>query len=86
MQSFPIGIKPNGLNINYNCGSTFPEILRKYVKKFKGDLGIALDGDADRVIMCDEKGQIINGTKCAMIAQRWKRKNIERRCDWNAYV
>ena len=83
---FSIGIKPNGLS-NYNCGSTFPEILRKYVKKFKGDLGIALDGGTDRVIMCDEKGQIINGDQIiAMIAQRWKRKNIERQCDWNAYV
>ena len=74
---FSIGIKPNGLNINYNCGSTFPKVLRKYVKKFKADLGIALDGDADRVIMCDEKSQIIDGDQIiAMIAQRWKRKKI----------
>tara|TARA_B100001059_G_scaffold162307_1_gene161872 strand:- start:1039 stop:2370 length:1332 start_codon:yes stop_codon:yes gene_type:complete len=74
---FPIGINPNGLNINYNCGSTYPEILKKYVKKLKADLGIALDGDADRVIMCDEKAQIINGDQIiAMIAQRWKRKKI----------
>ena len=74
---FSIGVKPNGLNINYNCGSTFPEILRKYVKKFKAHLGIALDGDADRVIMCDEKAQIIDGDQIiAMIAKRWKRKKI----------
>ena len=74
---FPIGVKPNGININYNCGSTFPEILRKYVKKFKADLGIALDGDADRVIMCDEKAQIIDGDQIiAMIARRWKTKKI----------
>ena len=74
---FSIGTEPNGLNINYNCGSTFPEILRKYVKKFKADLGIALDGDADRVIMCDEKAQIIDGDQIiAMIAKRWKRKKI----------
>ncbi len=74
---FPIGIKPNGLNINLNCGSTFPEILRKHVKKFKADLGIALDGDADRVIMCDENAQIIDGDQIiAMIAKRWKRKKI----------
>ena len=72
-----IGVKPNGLNINYNCGSTYPEVLRKYVKKFKADLGIALDGDADRVIMCDEKAQIIDGDQIiAMIAKRWKRKKI----------
>ena len=74
---FPIGVKPNGLNINYNCGSTFPEILQKYVKKFKADLGIALDGDADRVIMCNERAEIIDGDQIiAMIAKRWKRKKI----------
>ena len=74
---FPIGVKPNGLNINYNCGSTFPEILKKYVKKFKADLGIALDGDADRVIMCNERAEIIDGDQIiAMIAKRWKRKKI----------
>ena len=74
---FSIGIKPNGLNINYNCGSTFPELLKKYVKKFNADLGISLDGDADRVIMCDEKAQIIDGDQIiAMIAKRWKRKKI----------
>jgi len=74
---FSIGVKPNGLNINLNCGSTFPEILRKHVKKFNADLGIALDGDADRVIMCDEKGKIIDGDQIiAMIAKRWKRKKI----------
>ena len=72
-----IGVKPNGININHNCGSTFPKILKKYVKKFKADLGISLDGDADRVIMCDEKFQIIDGDQIiAMIAKRWKRKKI----------
>ena len=72
-----IGISPNGLNINNNCGSTFPGVLKKSVKKFKADLGIALDGDADRVIMCDEKSQIIDGDQIiAMIAKRWKRKKI----------
>ena len=74
---FPIGINPNGLNINYKCGSTFPQIIKKNVKKFKADLGIALDGDADRVIMCDEKSQIVDGDQIiAMIAKRWKRKKI----------
>ena len=76
---FSIGVKPNGLNINYKCGSTFPQLLKKNVKKFKADLGIALDGDADRVIMCDEKSQIIDGDQLiAMIAKRWKRKKILR--------
>ncbi len=74
---FPLGIKPNGLNINHKCGSTHPEVIKKYVKKFRADLGIALDGDADRVIMCDEKSNIINGDQIiAMIAKRWKRKKI----------
>ena len=74
---FTIGVKPNGLNINYNCGSTFPEVLKRKVKKFKADIGIALDGDADRVIMCDEKANIVNGDQIiAMIAQRWKRKKF----------
>jgi phosphoglucosamine mutase len=74
---FSIGIKPNGLNINLKCGSTYPELLKKYVKKFKANIGISLDGDADRVIMCDEKSQLIDGDQIiAMIAKRWKRKNI----------
>ena len=74
---FPLGVKPNGLNINYKCGSTFPKFLKKNVRKFKADIGIALDGDADRVIMCDEKSQIIDGDQIiAMIASRWKRKKI----------
>ena len=72
-----IGVDPNGLNINRNCGSTFPKVLQKHVKKFKAHLGIALDGDADRVIMCDEKSRIIDGDQIiAMIAKRWKRKRI----------
>ena len=74
---FSLGVKPNGLNINYKCGSTFPKFIKKNVKKFKADIGIALDGDADRVIMCDEKSQIIDGDQIiAMIASRWKRKKI----------
>ena len=74
---FPIGINPNGLNINYKCGSTHPEIIKKFVKKYKADIGIALDGDADRVIMCNEQSQIVDGDQIiAMIAKRWKRKKI----------
>ena len=74
---FTTGITPNGLNINYKCGSTHPEIIKKSVKKYKADIGIALDGDADRVIMCDEKSQLIDGDQIiAMIAKRWKRKKI----------
>ncbi len=73
----PIGVEPNGLNINYGCGSTNPSKIQRFVKKYKANLGIALDGDADRVIMCDEKSSIVNGDQIiAMIAKRWKRKKI----------
>ncbi len=72
-----LGNKPNGFNINKNCGSTFPEKLKKNVKKHKAHLGISLDGDADRVIMCDEKGSIIDGDQIiAALAVFWKKKKI----------
>ena len=71
------GISPNGLNINNKCGSTFPKKIKFLTKKHKADLGISLDGDADRVILCDEKGNIIDGDQIiAMLAKRWKRKKI----------
>ncbi len=56
-----IGAKPDGFNINKNCGSTKPEFLKKHVIKNKADLGIALDGDGDRVVMVNAKGEIIIG-------------------------
>jgi phosphoglucosamine mutase len=72
-----IGDKPNGFNINKNCGSTHPQILQKKVKQYKADLGISFDGDADRIIMCDEKGSIIDGDQIiAAIAMEWKKKKI----------
>ncbi len=74
-----IGIKPNGLNINENCGSTFPSKIKSAVKKFKAHIGISLDGDADRIIMCDEKGLIIDGDQIiAALVIRWKRKKMLR--------
>ena len=74
---FPIGVKPNGLNINRKCGSTYPSKICSAVKKFKAHIGISFDGDADRVIMCDEKGKIIDGDQIiAMLAKRWKFKHI----------
>ncbi|MDA7923435.1 phosphoglucosamine mutase [Candidatus Pelagibacter sp.] len=76
---FSIGINPNGLNINKNCGSTFPNKIRLAVKKYKAHIGISLDGDADRIIMCDEKGTVIDGDQIiAAIAMRWKRKKMLR--------
>ena len=72
-----IGIDPNGLNINYKCGSTHPWKIQYEVKKTKAHVGISFDGDADRVIMCDENGKIIDGDQIiAMLAKRWKTKNI----------
>ena len=72
-----IGVKPNGLNINENCGSTYPSKIKSAVKKFKAHVGISFDGDADRIIMCDEKGKIIDGDQIiAMLARRWKSKKI----------
>ena len=72
-----IGINPDGFNINKNCGSTHPELIQQSVKTHKADIGIAFDGDADRVIMCDEKGEIIDGDQIiATIAKNWKKKKI----------
>ena len=74
-----IGVNPNGLNINKNCGSTFPEKIKSAVKKHKAHIGISLDGDADRIIMCDENAKIIDGDQIiAMLARRWKEKKILR--------
>jgi phosphoglucosamine mutase len=74
-----IGVAPNGLNINEKCGSTHTNKMRTAVKKYKAHLGIALDGDADRIILCDEKSKIIDGDQIlAMLAKRWKLKKILR--------
>ena len=74
---FETGVSPNGLNINDKCGSTFPNKIKALTKKHKADIGITLDGDADRIIICDEKGNIIDGDKIiATLAERWKRKKI----------
>ena len=72
-----IGINPNGLNINDKCGSTFPIRIKSAVKKNKAHVGISFDGDADRIIMCDENGKIVDGDQIiAMLAKRWKIKRI----------
>lgn len=70
-----IGCEPNGVNINEKCGSTHPEALCAAVVKHKADLGIALDGDADRVLIADETGRLIDGDQIlALIAQSWVRE------------
>ena len=76
---YQYGTSPNGFNINHNCGSTFPNKIKSLVKKYKTHIGISLDGDADRIIISDEKGNIIDGDQIiAMLATRWKKKNILR--------
>ncbi len=68
------GTSPDGENINKNCGSTMPQYLRESVLENRADIGIALDGDADRVIFVDEKGSIIDGDKIlACFAYYWKK-------------
>lgn len=62
-----IGVEPDGKNINTDCGSLNPELLIKNVLKNKADIGIALDGDADRVIFCDNSGKIVDGDKILAI-------------------
>lgn len=57
----PLGVKPNGTNINAGCGSLHPEVISMAVKEHRADIGIALDGDADRVIVCDEFGNEVDG-------------------------
>ena len=67
-----IGNEPNGTNINLDCGSTSPQALQKKVHEVRADIGIALDGDADRVIIVDENGEIIDGDQLmAAIAESW---------------
>jgi phosphoglucosamine mutase len=68
-----LGVTPDGFNINLNCGSTSPDALCRKVRQVGADIGIALDGDADRVIIVDENGTIIDGDQLlAAIAESWK--------------
>ena len=68
---------PNGKNINVNCGSTHPELLQEVVKVYKADLGLAFDGDADRLIAVDHTGHIVDGDLIiAIIAQSLKKKGL----------
>lgn len=72
-----VGNVPDGFNINADCGSTHPSLIQKAVIKHKADIGIAFDGDGDRVIMCDEKGELVDGDQIiAMIAKSWKMRGM----------
>jgi phosphoglucosamine mutase len=68
-----MGVEPDGFNINHECGSTEPAALCQKVKEMRADIGIALDGDADRVLIVDERGRIIDGDQLlAVIAESWQ--------------
>ena len=72
-----LNVTPDGTNVNKNSGSTNPKNLISTVKRTKADLGIALDGDADRCVLVDDKGRIVNGDLIlGIIATKWKNKNI----------
>ena len=74
---FPLSIAPNGTNINKDCGSTHPAALQQLVVEKGLDCGIALDGDADRVVMCDEKGELLDGDQLiALIATQWQKSGL----------
>src|SRR6185437_8878425 len=67
-----IGNNPNGFNINEECGSTHPAAMQKAVKEYRADIGIALDGDADRLVICDEKAHVVDGDQImALVADNW---------------
>jgi phosphoglucosamine mutase len=71
-----IGVEPNGFNINKDVGSTAPKKMQDAVLEYRADIGIALDGDADRVIICDEKGRLVDGDQIlALIARAWKKND-----------
>jgi phosphoglucosamine mutase len=72
-----LGVEPNGTNINLDCGSTSPEAMQRKVREVRADFGIALDGDADRVVMADEQGRIIDGDQIlALIANSWAKNGL----------
>lgn len=62
-----LGVDPDGTNINEECGSTHPEAMAKMVREYRADIGIALDGDADRLVICDEKGVVVDGDQIMAI-------------------
>ena len=81
-----LGISPDGRNINRECGSTSPEALCRKVRELGADVGIALDGDADRVVIADEQGRLVDGDQIlAVIAESWREagrlKRGRHRCD-----
>lgn len=73
----PMAVEPNGFNINDACGSTYPEAMCQRVRDEGAHIGIALDGDADRLILCNEKGEIVDGDQImALITRNWAQRGI----------
>ena len=69
-----VGVSPNGFNINEECGSTHPASITSAVRQYRADIGVSVDGDADRLLICDEKGQVVDGDQImALIAAAWAR-------------
>ena len=77
---FTIGVSPNGLNINENCGSLFPEVVSAKVRELRADIGISLDGDADRVIVVDRNGDVVDGDRIMAICaeQLFRKKQLKK--------
>ncbi len=72
----PIGVNPDGFNINKDCGATHIQALQEQVRTYRADLGIALDGDADRLLLVDENGRVIDGDQVmGLIARSWQETN-----------
>ena len=76
----PLGVSPSGLNINEKCGSLYPELVSAKVRELRADIGIALDGDADRVIVVDHKGKVVDGDRTMAICAEdmVRRKNLKK--------
>jgi phosphoglucosamine mutase len=72
-----LGVEPNGFNINRDCGSTAPAAMCRKIQEVRADFGIALDGDADRVVMADEQGRVIDGDQIlALMANSWSKHGM----------
>ncbi len=71
----PVSVSPDGANINDDCGATHPEAIARAVREHGADIGLSLDGDADRLVLADESGRLVNGDQAiAVIAAAWKRR------------
>ena len=72
-----LGVEPDGFNINRECGSTAPDALSRKVREMRADIGVALDGDADRVVIADENGHMVDGDQLlAVIAENWAEEHL----------